>query len=70
MENLSVNPENYKILVVDDIATNVLLLKTILGKAGYRIVTATGGREAAREGRKRISGSDSAGYHDAGHERL
>ena len=46
MENLSVNPENYKILVVDDIATNVLLLKTILGKAGYRIVTATGGREA------------------------
>ena len=46
MENLSVNPENYKILVVDDIATNVLLLKTILGMAGYRIVTATGGREA------------------------
>ena len=46
MENLSVNPENYKILVVDDIATNVLLLKTILGKAGYRSVTATGGREA------------------------
>ena len=28
MENLSVNPENYKILVVDDIATNVLLLST------------------------------------------
>ena len=46
MENLSVNPENYKILVVDDIATNVLLLKTILGKAGYRIVTATGSKRS------------------------
>ena len=69
MENLTVNPENYKILVVDDIATNILLLKAILGRAKYRIVTATGGREA-RKGRKRISGPDSAGYHDAGHERL
>ena len=46
MENLTVNPENYKILVVDDIATNILLLKAILGRAKYRIVTATGGREA------------------------
>ena len=46
MENLSINPENYKILVVDDIATNVLLLKAILGKAKYKIVTAMGGYEA------------------------
>ena len=33
-------------MVVDDIATNILLLKAILGRAKYRIVTATGGREA------------------------
>lgn len=46
MNNVSINPSDYKILVVDDIATNVMLLKAVLGKAKYRIVTATGGQEA------------------------
>ncbi len=46
MNSVSINPEDYKILVVDDIATNVMLLKAVLGKAKYRIVTATGGHEA------------------------
>lgn len=46
MKNVSINPEDYKILVVDDIATNVMLLKAVLGKAKYRIVTATGGNDA------------------------
>ena len=46
MNNVSIHPEDYKILVVDDIATNVMLLKAVLGKAKYRIVTATGGHEA------------------------
>ena len=38
-----------KILVVDDIATNVMLLKAVLGRAKYRIVTATGGHEALEQ---------------------
>lgn len=46
MNSVSIRPEDYTILVVDDIATNVMLLKAILGKAKYRILTATGGREA------------------------
>lgn len=43
---IDLNPADYKILVVDDIATNVMLLKAVLGRAKYHIVTATGGREA------------------------
>lgn len=46
MNSVSIRPEDYTILVVDDIATNVMLLKAILGKAKYRILTASGGREA------------------------
>lgn len=46
MTNIVLNPSDYKILVVDDITTNVLLLKAVLSKAKYRIATASGGSEA------------------------
>lgn len=46
MTDIKLNPSDYKILVVDDISTNVLLLKAVLGKSKYRIVTAGGGYEA------------------------
>lgn len=46
MKNIAINPSDYKILVVDDIATNVMLLKAVLGKAKYKIITASGGVEA------------------------
>lgn len=46
MKNITLNPSDYKILVVDDIATNVMLLKAVLGRAKYTIVTATSGEEA------------------------
>ncbi len=36
----------YKILIVDDIVSNVLLLKVLLTKEGFNIVTAMGGKEA------------------------
>lgn len=49
LHSVSIRPEDYTILVVDDIATNVMLLKAILGKAKYRIVTASGGVEALRK---------------------
>lgn len=46
MTNIELNPSDYKILVVDDISTNVLLLKAVLSKVKYRIITASGGVEA------------------------
>lgn len=39
----------YRILVVDDIPANVLLLKVMLEQEGYRISTANGGEEAFKE---------------------
>lgn len=49
MKHIDLNPADYKILVVDDIATNVMLHKAVLGRAKYRIVTATGGHEALEQ---------------------
>lgn len=46
MKNISINPEDYTILAVDDILTNVMLLKAVLGRAKYKIITAAGGLEA------------------------
>ena len=43
MKNISINPEDYTILAVDDIATNIMLLKAVLIRAKYKIVTASGG---------------------------
>lgn len=46
MKNIAINPEDYTILAVDDIATNIMLLKAVLSRAKYKIVTASGGFEA------------------------
>lgn len=43
---VQINPSECKILVVDDILTNVLLLKVLLGGEKYTIVTAMNGTEA------------------------
>lgn len=43
---VQINPSECKILVVDDILTNVLLLKVLLGGEKYTIVTAMNGMEA------------------------
>ncbi len=45
MDNVIV-PSDYKILVVDDLITNVQLLKVVLKKQGFEVVTAGGGQEA------------------------
>ena len=39
-------PSDYKILVVDDVKTNVLLLQTMMKRANYVVVTASSGTEA------------------------
>lgn len=45
-ENYSKKPEETTILLVDDNAENIYLLKIILGDKGYRLVTAENGQEA------------------------
>lgn len=45
MDNVIV-PSEYKLLVVDDLITNVQLLKVVLKKQGFEVVTAGGGQEA------------------------
>ena len=43
---MQINPSEFKLLVVDDVQTNVLLLKALLGKEGYGILVANNGQEA------------------------
>ena len=43
------NLSNYKILIVDDNATNVLLASKIVQKAGYKIDSASNGHEALQK---------------------
>jgi two-component system sensor histidine kinase/response regulator len=46
---MDINPSHYKILVVDDVAANVLLLKVLLTNEKFQIVTARNGREALEQ---------------------
>ena len=43
---MQINPAEFKLLVVDDVQTNVLLLKALLGKDGDGILVANNGQEA------------------------
>ena len=43
---MQINPAEFKLLVVDDVQINVLLLKALLGKEGYGILVANNGQEA------------------------
>jgi two-component system sensor histidine kinase/response regulator len=43
---MNITPSDYKVLIVDDVSSNVLLLKALLGNQKYNILTATGGQEA------------------------
>ena len=43
---MQINPAEFKLLVVDDVQTNVLLLKALLGREGYGILVANNGQEA------------------------
>jgi len=43
---MQINPAEFKLFVVDDVQTNVLLLKALLGKEGYGILVANNGQEA------------------------
>lgn len=43
---MEINLSEYRLLVVDDVQTNVLLLKALLSKEGYTILTAANGQQA------------------------
>lgn len=43
---MEVNNPDYTILIVDDVDANVLLLKLLISKAGYKTMTAFNGRDA------------------------
>ena len=38
--NVEINPSEYKVLIVDDVISNVLLLKVLLTNEKFNIVTA------------------------------
>lgn len=46
---MNVNPSDYKILIVDDVVSNVLLLKVLLTNEKFNIVTASNGVEALEQ---------------------
>ena len=41
--NMEINPSEYKILIVDDVMSNVLLLKVLLTNEKFQIATASNG---------------------------
>ncbi|MBP8622993.1 response regulator, partial [Bacteroides sp.] len=47
--DMKINPAEYKILVVDDVISNVLLLKVLLTNEKFVVVTANNGREALEQ---------------------
>ena len=47
--NMEINPSEYKILIVDDVISNVLLLKVLLTNEKFNIVTANNGQQALEQ---------------------
>lgn len=44
--NVEINPSEYKVLIVDDVISNVLLLKVLLTNEKFNIITANNGEQA------------------------
>lgn len=47
--NMEINPSEYKILIVDDVMSNVLLLKVLLTNEKFAIATASNARQALEQ---------------------
>lgn len=45
---MEINNPDFTILIVDDVDANVLLLRLLISKAGFRTITASSGREALK----------------------
>ena len=50
--NVEINPSEYKVLIVDDVISNVLLLKVLLTNEKFNIVTAGNGTHALEQLKK------------------
>ena len=50
--NMEINPSEYKVLIVDDVISNVLLLKVLLRYEKFKIVTAGNGTQALEQVKK------------------
>ena len=46
---VEINPSEYKILIVDDVMSNVLLLKVLLTNEKFQIATANNGHQALEQ---------------------
>ena len=55
--NMEINPSEYKVLIVDDVISNVLLLKVLLTKEKFKIGTSEEGKSGSC-----ITGCNDAGY--------
>ncbi|MCK9160055.1 MAG: hybrid sensor histidine kinase/response regulator [Bacteroidaceae bacterium] len=51
---MKIDPSEYKILIVDDVVTNVMLLKILLSKEKYNIISASDGHSALLEIEKEV----------------
>lgn len=49
---MEINPSDYKILIVDDVVSNVLLLKVLLTNEKFQTVTASNGEQAIEQVKK------------------
>ena len=49
---MEINPSEYKILIVDDVMSNVLLLKVLLTNEKFQIATAINGNQALEQVKK------------------
>ena len=75
---MKINPAEYKILVVEDVQSNVLLLKALLGREGFGIVIAMNGTEALQKVKSEhpdlilldVMMPDMDGFEVAGHLKL
>ena len=46
---VNINPSDYKVLVVDDVMPNVLLLKVMLSNEKFNVITASNGEQAIEQ---------------------
>lgn len=63
--NMEINPSEYKVLIVDDVISNVLLLKVLLTNEKFNIVTAGKWYTSLGTGKEGKTGSCTTGRHDA-----
>lgn len=63
--NVVISHSEYTVLVVDDVVSNVLLLKVLLTNEKFKVITAGNGKEALSQGGQCPSRFDFVGCHDA-----